>query len=87
MKYSLKQTVWFMCQNRPTSSRVNRIRNTMSIHEDYEFPSPDDKNSDVKITEYIKTDIEYEVFNGTYVWMSERELFPTKETLVASLLE
>ena len=87
-KYKLKQTVWLMRENRPFETQVKRVRKTKSLHEEYpiwngQFGS--EKYPDPIVSEVIDT--EYEVFIGTFSFVAESLLFPTKEELVASLLK
>jgi len=75
-----------MHNNRPYESHVKRIQQTKSLHEEYPPKSfCDNDYPDPIVTEVIET--EYEIFNGTFIFMKEKELFPTKEELVASLLK
>jgi hypothetical protein len=87
-KYKLKQAVWLMKNNRPFVTKVVQVRKTKSLHEEY--PLWNGCNGFEKYPELIvseRIDTEYEVFTDKFNFVPEKDLFPTKEELVMSLLK
>ena len=78
-----------MNNNRPFVSVVDWVRKTKSLHEEYPPDNgPIEFNHDYPdpiVSEIIDT--EYEIFNGTMTFVPEKDLFPSKEELVMSLLK